>query len=56
MKRLFDVVIADLDRGILGRNDDGTHKYVYTVPPTWEIHVVDNLKRDWNVVGTLLLS
>ena len=46
MKRLFDVVIADLDRGILGRNDDGTYKYVYTVPPTWEIHVVDNLKRD----------
>ena len=46
MKRLFDVVIADLDRGILGRNDDGTYKYVYTVPPTWEIHMVDNLKRD----------
>ena len=51
-----DVVIAPLDRGILGRNADGTYKYVYTVPPTWEIHVVDNLKRDWNVVGTLLLS
>lgn len=41
-----DVVIAPLDRGILGRNDDGTYKYVYTVPPTWEIHVVDNLKRE----------
>ena len=41
-----DVVIAPLDRGILGRNIDGTYKYVYTVPPTWEIHVVDNLKRE----------
>ena len=41
-----DVVIAPLDRGILGRNDDGTYKFVYTVPPTWEIHVVDNLKRE----------
>ena len=41
-----DVVIAPLDRRILARNDDGTYKYVYTVPPTWEIHVVDNLKRD----------
>ena len=41
-----DVVIAPLDRGILGRNTDGTYKYVYTVPPTWEIHVVDNLKRE----------
>lgn len=41
-----DVVIAPLDRGILGRNADGTYKYVYTVPPTWEIHVVDNLKRE----------
>lgn len=41
-----DVVIAPLDRGILARNDDGTYKYVYTVPPTWEIHVVDNLKRE----------
>ena len=41
-----DVVIAPLDRGIIGRNTDGTYKYVYTVPPTWEIHVVDNLKRE----------
>lgn len=41
-----DVVIAPLDRGILSRNDNGTYKYVYVVPPTWEIQVVDNLRRE----------
>lgn len=34
---IADVVIALLDRGIIKRNDDGTYKYVYTVPPTGEI-------------------
>ena len=46
MMKKFDTVVAPYGRGFLRRSVDGTYTYVYTIPPTWEIHLVYNLKRE----------